>query len=192
MSKPIDPAGQPPETRLRAAALSGRKPTRLRFAPDAAARSEMAQALGLLSLPFLTLTGEIRPVGKGDFRLTARLTARAVQACAITLAPVPAQVDEDIERLYRAEFVYPQAEEAELPPDDEGEPLPEVIDLTDLACEALALALPLYPRAPGATLGSQVFAPPGAAPLTDDVLRPFAGLAGLADRLKKPGGKAEE
>ena len=55
----------------------------------------------------------------------------------------------------------------------------------DLSCEALSLALPLYPRAPGAELGAQVFAPPGAEPLTDDVIKPFAGLAGLARSMKK-------
>jgi uncharacterized metal-binding protein YceD (DUF177 family) len=61
-----------------------------------------------------------------------------------------------------------------------------VIDVAALGIEALALALPLYPRAPGAAFGEAVFAAPGVAPLTSESLRPFAGLASLAEKLKKP------
>lgn len=172
-------------TTLRMGALSGRKPTRFRFAPEPEARAALARSLGLLGLSGLTLTGEIRPVGKGDFRLEARLTARAVQACSVTLAPVPAVVDEDISRVYLADYAAPEGDEIEILGEDDSEPLPEVIDLSDLAGEALMLALPLYPRAPGAALGAKVFAPPGQEPLTDEALKPFAGLAGLAGALKK-------
>lgn len=170
---------------LRVAGLSGRKPTRFRFAPEATMRAKIAQDLDLLDLPALMMSGEITPEGRGDFRLEARLTARAVQACAITLAPVPARVNEPLVRRYLAAFEYPIADEAEIPQDDTTEPLPEVIDLAMVATEALALALPLYPRAEGAALGAQVFAPPGVEPLADDVLKPFAGLAGLAKTLNK-------
>jgi hypothetical protein len=49
-----------------------------------------------------------------------------------------------------------------------------------VATEALALALPAYPRRDGATLGAHAAsAPPGAAPLTDAEVRPFAALAAL-------------
>ena len=73
-------------------------------------------------------------------------------------------------------------------PADDFEALPEVIDLGTVATEALALALPLYPRAEGAALEQAVFAEAGVEPLTDEALRPFAGLAGLAARLKGDGG----
>ena len=74
-----------------------------------------------------------------------------------------------------------------MPEDDTAEPLPEVIDLTEVTREALALALPLYPRAPGAELGEAVFAAPGTAPIRDEDLKPFAGLAALKAKLE-PGG----
>ncbi len=170
---------------LRVAGLSGRKPTRFRFVPGQPERREIAAALDLLDLTSLSFVGEIRPVGRGDFQLEARLTAQAVQACSVTLAPVPARVDEDVLRVYLAAFKYPDADEIETPEDDTTEPLPEAIDLNLLASEALSLALPLYPRAAGAILGAQVFSPPGAEPLTDEVLKPFAGLAGLAQAMKK-------
>ena len=171
---------------FRVSGLSGRKATRFRFAPDAAQRAEIAGTLDLIELAALDMTGEIRPEGRGNFRLEARLTAQAVQPCSVTLAPVPARITDDVLRLFLADFKYPTEDEAEVPEDDTTEPMPETIDLALIATEALALALPLYPRAPGASLGSQVFAPPGATPLTDEVLKPFAGLAGLAQAMKKP------
>ena len=70
-----------------------------------------------------------------------------------------------------------------MPEDDTRDPLPEVIDVATVALEALALALPLYPRAPGAELGEAVYTAPGATPLRDEDLRPFAGLAALKSRL---------
>jgi uncharacterized metal-binding protein YceD (DUF177 family) len=51
--------------------------------------------------------------------------------------------------------------------------------------EALALALPLYPRADGAEDGSLAVTEPGKAAMTDDEARPFANLAELMRR--KPG-----
>jgi len=53
--------------------------------------------------------------------------------------------------------------------------------------EALALALPDYPRAEGAALDKSTFAAPGTAPLQDADLKPFAGLAALKSKLEKDG-----
>ena len=64
--------------------------------------------------------------------------------------------------------------------------MPESIDVAAIGIEALALALPLYPRARGAEFAEAVFAAPGVAPLKSEDLKPFAGLAALADKLKKP------
>ena len=71
-----------------------------------------------------------------------------------------------------------------MPDDDTIEPLPDVIDLGAVLAEALALNLPLYPRADGAHLDQAVFTEPGKLPMTDEDARPFAGLAGLRDQLK--------
>lgn len=176
------PEGFPTQA-LRSQALSARKPTRFTFRPDAAARSAIARALDLIDLPFLSFVGEIRPAGRHDFLLEAQLQAKAVQPCSITLAPVPCTLDEAVRRRYDAEFKLPEAEEAEMI-DDEVEALPEILDIAAIAVEALALALPLYPRAEGAELTEAVFAAPGVAPILDADLKPFAGLAGLAAKLK--------
>jgi uncharacterized metal-binding protein YceD (DUF177 family) len=170
--------------RFRTGGLSPRKPTRFDFAPDAELRAALAGDLGLLGLKALRLSGEITPVGRDELVLTARLTARADQACVVSLAPVPAEIAEDIRRRYVAGLTDPDGDEVEMPEDDTVEPMPEIIDLAEIAAEALALALPLYPRAPGAELGEVVHSAEGIAPLTDVDLKPFAGLAALATRAK--------
>ena len=82
-------------------------------------------------------------------------------------------------RRYLQDFADPEGDEAEMDGDDSAEALPEEIDAASIAIEALTLALPLYPRAKGASLGEAVFSPPGTEPLRDADLRPFSGLAAL-------------
>jgi uncharacterized metal-binding protein YceD (DUF177 family) len=166
--------------RLRTGGLSPRKPTRFDHEAGAEERKALASDLGLLALRKLRLTGEITPAGRDAMELTARLQAEADQACVVTLTPVRAVIDETVRRRFVADLSQPEGDEVEMPEDDSTEPMPEVIDLAEVAAEALALALPLYPRAPGAELGTVVLAPEGVAPLTDADLKPFAGLAALA------------
>lgn len=181
-----DPVTSRP-SRFRTGGLSPRKPTRFSYRPDAAERARLAADLDLLALHALDLSGEIRPVGRDELLLEATLTARADQPCGITLVPVPAAVSEPVRRRYVAGMADPEGEEIEMPEDDSTEPMPEVIDLAEIAAEALALALPLYPRAPGAELGQAVHAADGVAPLADADVKPFAGLKGLAAQLAAKG-----
>lgn len=168
---------------LRSAALSSRKPTRFALEPDGLTRARVAESLGLVSLRRLTLKGEVRPIGARDFLLEARLEATVVQSCGVTLAPVETKITEDVTRRYVSEWSEPTGEEAQMPDDDTSEAMPEVIDAAAVAVEALSLALPLYPRAPGAAWAPVSAAPEGVAPLQDGDLKPFAGLAALKDRM---------
>lgn len=177
-------------TQFRTGAISPRKPTRFSYSPSAAERADLAADLGLLALYALDMMGEIRPAGRDELVLEAQLVARADQPCSITLAPVPASLNEPVRRRYVAGLTLPDGEEVEMPEDDTVEPMPEVIDVAEIAAEALALALPLYPRAPGAELGQALYAGDGVTPLSDADLKPFAGLQGLAAKLAakdKPG-----
>jgi uncharacterized metal-binding protein YceD (DUF177 family) len=186
MTSPADP----PSTRLRTGSLSPRKPTRFSYRPDVAARRALADDLGLLALNALEMTGEITPSGRDELVLKARLIARVDQACVVSLVPVPAEISETLQRHYLSGLALPEADEVEMPEDDSVEPMPEVIDLAELAAEALALALPLYPRAPGAAFAPVLHAPAGVTPLADADLKPFAGLQDLARQLSdkaKPG-----
>ncbi|MBK1635947.1 hypothetical protein CKO19_09390 [Rhodovulum adriaticum] len=164
--------------------LGGRLPVDILLRPDAEARAAMADRLGLIGLRKLRFEGRLVPEDRRDWRLEARLGATVVQPCVVTLAPVTTRIDTDVIRHYRAEMPpLPESEEIEMPEDDTQEPLPETLNLTRVLEEALALALPLYPRAEGAELGETVVAPPGAAPLTEEATRPFAGLAALKKKL---------
>ncbi|MFN4191358.1 MAG: YceD family protein [Tabrizicola sp.] len=174
--------------RFRTGGLSPRKPNRFRYLPDPAARAALAEDLDLLALHALELAGEIRPVGRDELLLEARLVARADQACGVTLVPVPAVIDEPVSRRYVAGLSTPEGDEVEMPEDDTTEPMPEVIDLAGIAAEALALALPLYPRAPGAEFGQALHAEDGVKPLSDADMKPFAGLQDLAAKLAARGG----
>lgn len=172
-----------PSQTYAAAAVAGRKPLHFTFAPDAAARATIAAHLGLISLEHLVLKGVFTPEGRGDVVLRADLSAQITQACTITLAPVPAEIHSHIARDYLRDYTETTALETELGPEDQ-EPLPESFDVAAIAIEELTLSLPLYPRAKGASLGPILAAPAGAAPMTDEALRPFAGLATLAEAMK--------
>lgn len=180
---PMPDAAAPLSHPLRVATLPNRKPTRFDLRPDAATRAAMAVALDITALPAFRFKGELRAAGKRDFVLEAQMEATVEQPCSISLAPVVTVLGDSVTRRYDADFAFPDAEEAEMPEDDTTEPLPEVIDVGAVAIEALALALPLYPRAPNVALGEAVFTAPGAEPLRDGDLKPFAGLAALKDRL---------
>lgn len=176
---------QPFSHPFRVADLAARKPTRFALEPDAAARGRIAADLGLLDLPQLALRGELRPQGRHDWLLSAELTATVVQPCVVTLAPVSTAIREEVVRRYLADLPEPEGEETEMPEDDTAEPLPAVIDAGAVLTEALALALPLYPRATEAEEVAVQVTEVGKTPMTDDDARPFANLADLL-RARKP------
>jgi uncharacterized metal-binding protein YceD (DUF177 family) len=178
-----DPAAPAPKraAKLRLSALSPKTPTAFDIVPDAEALADLRDRLDLSALRKVRLAGEIAPEGRHDWRLAAHLGATVVQPCAVTLEPVTTRIEEEVARRYLAEWHEAQEAEAEMPEDDTAEPLPEVVDLMAVLEEALSLALPAFPRAPGAELEQTRAAPPGAAPLDDAQERenPFAALAAL-------------
>ncbi len=178
---------------FRVGALPSRKPQRFDMQPDKAALALLAALLDITAVRRLRFTGEIRASGRTDFVLEGDLSAQIEQPCGITLVPVQTDIREHVTRRYLADMALPDAEDVEIPEDDSSEPLPDVIDAGAVLAEALALALPLYPRAPGAELGGEaVFGPPGVKALRADDLRPFSGLASLAESLTKPGADGSE
>ena len=172
--------GGPFAQRLRVAHLRAKGDTVVEVAPDADARARIATALGLLDLPECRLDGSIAPHGADAWRLDGRLTARVVQPCVVTLDPVETALSEEIRRIWSPHATAPTEEEAEMP-DDEVEPLGAFVDVGAVMVEALSLALPTHPRAPGAELTPM---PRGAEEAAEDdsQRRPFAGLADLLKR----------
>lgn len=168
---------------LKMAALSRHQPFTFLIEPDAEARAALAGELGITQVRKLRFAGALTPEGRADWLLQADLGATVVQPCVVTLAPVTTRIDQTVTRRYLVRWQDPEAgSETEMPEDDTAEPLPEVLDLAEVMAEALALALPDYPRADGADLGEAVFTEPGAEPLTEERVHPFAALAKLKDK----------
>ncbi len=185
--------GSAPARRLRVSALSAEQPTPFRLEPPAGERHEIAAALGLTALRRLAFTGTIAPEGDADWRLDATLGATVVQPSVVSLAPVTTRIDETVTRRFLAEM--PASAPAgdtpeggvEIPGDDSIEPLGREIDLWEVMLESLALALPVWPRAAGETLGTRSFAPPGETATETKEERPehpFAALSALRDKLE--------
>jgi uncharacterized metal-binding protein YceD (DUF177 family) len=160
------------------------------LAPEAEARAALAERLGASSLKKLRFSGVMIPEGARDWRLEARLGATAVQPCVVTLAPVTTRIDEAVARRYAAEQPsFEEGSEVEMPQDESVDPLPAMLDLGAVMAEALALALPDWPRAAGVEAGDALAAPEGAEPLTDEAAKPLAGLKRL---LQERGGGSDD
>ena len=175
------PVSQPLQPHL----LSRKKPKRFDLHPDAAEQAAVADFLGILSVEHLRFKGALIPIGQDDWRAEARLTATVQQSCVVTLAPVTQHVDEQIARIFVPMESVEDAAELDLDADDSEDPdgYEDRIDLGHLAVECLALALEPYPRADDAELAQSLFAPPGADPLDDQSIKPFAKLAELRQKL---------
>lgn len=168
---------------LRVDDLPGDAPVRFRVAPPRERLEAIRAELGLLGLRKLRFEGDLRAAGDGDWRLAAKLGATVTQACVVTLAPVTTRIDETVaRRLLRgwSPAADPDAQD-ETALDDTTDPLGEQIDLEEMAREALALALPDYPRAEGAALDAGLAS--GDEDGDGERPRPFAALAGLKARL---------
>ncbi|MCX7566095.1 DUF177 domain-containing protein [Sulfitobacter sp. F26169L] len=175
---------QPPSTtglRVSSLSQSGKTPFSLR--PDAATLAELAQSLELSGLRKLSFEGHIEPFADTDWRVVARLGATVVQPCVVTLEPVTTRIDIDVIRKFVRDYTEADAPEIEMPEDDTVEPLGTWIDPAQIMEEALALAVPEYPRKEDATTGTIRVTEPGKKPMTDEDARPFAGLAALKNQL---------
>lgn len=173
-------------TVLRLADLPTRKATKVLYAPDAIQMGALAAELELTALRKLRLEGMLTPMGKTDWQLDARLGATVVQPCVVTLEPVTTRIDEDVRRRYIADWQPPTEAEAEMLEDETIEALPAALDLAQVAAEALTLAVPDFPRVEGAALDRVNYAEDGVIPLSDEDVKPFAGLAALKAKLEGP------
>ena len=172
---------------IEVAGLARKKKTTFELTPSAADLEQIRDTLALTALRKMVFKGRLEAVGRRDWRMQAHLGATIVQPCVTSLAPVTTRIEEDIIRIWRAEIpeITESGSEDEMPDDISVEPLGALLDLGQVLVEALALALPLYPRAKDASLGDAVFSAPGVAPMRDEDVRPFAGLAELRAKLAK-------
>lgn len=117
---------------------------------------------------------------KGGVRVAGRVHGTVVQPCAVTGDPVTQFIDEPVDRVFlpgrdrnadarAGSETWVNLEDDAFPDYFEG----NVIDLSDMLMEVFAMAIDLYPRAPGAELD--------AAAKGDDPanISPFSVLKGL-------------
>jgi uncharacterized metal-binding protein YceD (DUF177 family) len=176
---------------LHLARLNRASDTDFLLEPDAAERAEIAAAVGATTVRKLRLAGTLEAQGKYDWHLRAKLGVTVIQPCVVTLEPVTTRIDVDVVRSYLDNMPEPEGDDFEMPEDDTVEPLPHQLDLATLMVEALALAIPDYPRAEGVALGKAIYTAPGVAPMTDEDTKPLAGLAALRDKLQEGGNDTE-
>jgi uncharacterized metal-binding protein YceD (DUF177 family) len=158
----------------------------LSLSPDAAERARIAAWLGALEVPRLDTTIRLSREDDDVYRYDADFTAEVVQACVVTLEPVPSLYTGRAERRYRvvARAQRRPSRSTDIPEIDPGDDdAPEVIlsSLLDIAApilEEISLLLDPYPRAPGVT-----FDPPKDAEGDSD--NPFAVLAKLKSNPSK-------
>ena len=145
----------------------------------------LASFLEIIAVSKLRFDATLRMQRDGSVALSGHLGASVTQPCVVSLVPVKSRIEEPVERLYMPRL--PDVDEDHQMGDDEDivELLSDPIDLGAVLVEHLALALPSFPRAENATLAARQFTEPGQKPMSDDDVKPFAGLAELRDQLKK-------
>lgn len=171
------------KTLFRVADLSQNQATKFQIEPDSETLTRIADDLNLLGLKKLRFSGQIKASGKRDWKVTGQLGATVVQPCVVTLEPVTSRVESQVSLLFKHDYEEPNDEEFELTDEENTEALGEEINVEDVMQEALALALPLYPRSEDANLENSAYTEPGKKAMTDEDARPFAGLASLRDKL---------
>lgn len=170
---------------LKSAAIT--RPKEFALTPGTEEREALADALGIRGIRKLDFRGRVAPEGSADLGLHAALGATVVQDCVVTGEPVVTRIEETVERRYLADWDAPEGDEVEMPEDDSAEPMPREIDLAAVMAEALALALPPWPRADGVDPVEISVSEPGVTPMTDEDARPFAALKSLRDGMKDEG-----
>ena len=129
------------------------------FEATAAERAALAARFDLIELKSLKGTATAKHWRKLGVALEGRFEAEVVQACVVTLEPVPAKLSEKFRVHYLPAEMLEEAvggpgSEREIIIDTDSEEPPEPfeaghIDVGEMVAEQLALALDPYPRKPG-------------------------------------------
>ena len=152
--------------------------------------AELVKRLDVLKIKKLSFLGTLSALSLNEWKLKAELRATVKQRCVVSSEPVQTTINEKISRT----FSHLASQNTSEPDDDGTSPvifddtlyeLNDEIDLAEIIFEELTLTLPLYPKLEGAELGSYSVTAPGAQPLNEENLKPFAQLLELKDTLLK-------
>jgi len=147
------------------------------FSASAEERAALARLAEVLEVPSFAARIGLKKLSPNRFLVSCALTADVVQACVVSLEPVPAHIEKQFRRElhYTPNLRRPVEGEVTLSPEEEEGP--EEIgslhyDLAGPLVEEFLLALDPYPRAPGVA-----FTPPEDADAKPE--SPFAVLKSL-------------
>lgn len=142
-------------------------------------RAALAKRFELIGIDRLEAVFTLKRAGGGVIHVQGEIQAEVIQACVVTLAPVPARIAET----FSADFAdaddrrRPAETDLDFEADDPPEPIRNGhIDLGELAAEHLSLALNPYPRAPGAAIPAEFSPDPDAEEGAGRPVNPFSIL----------------
>ena len=136
----------------------------LRLQPNETERAAIAEWLGISKLESFSAAVRLSRAGEDRYRYEARFTAAVVQACVVTLEPVPAKLEGEFTREL---LVVDKTSKRRVPAsrlltpanmDDEEADVLEtpILDVAAPVLEELSLSLDPYPRAAGASFAEPV------------------------------------
>lgn len=162
---------RPEFSRIVSLAQIGAEPFRQEISSTEPEREALARRFDLLALDRLAAEVELTRQTGDIILLRASFEAAFVQGCAVTLDPVEGAMAAN----FALRYGPPEMESEEAADEDVAfEPLTgDVIDIGEAVAQEFSLALPSFPRSPGAVLEAQEM-PPEAGP--------FAALSRLTDR----------
>ncbi|WP_181409921.1 YceD family protein [Martelella alba] len=141
-----------------AAARASGKVKNVHIEADKDGRAALADIFGVVSVESAVADLEVTLWRKEGLRVRGRVSARLTQACIVTLEPMSASVDEEVDMTFLPEgsrqIKRDFSEDGALLVDPDGPDAPEVftggeIDLATIAIEAIALGIDPYPRKEG-------------------------------------------
>lgn len=147
---------------------------------DEAACRRLAERFEILSLSGFEATLRLRTIRAGSYvEVSGDISARAEQACVVTLEPVPEEVSDHFRVILGPVGEARRLAEVDVSfGEDDPEPLDgNEIDLGEIAAQHLSLALEPYPRSPNAPMLDD----PGELP--DE--RPEGKLSALGDLISR-------
>jgi hypothetical protein len=147
----------------------GQQSKTIRFEAGPEARAALAARFGLIELTAFSADATLRRRrDTGWIELKGSLSARVVQECVVTLEPIAAAIEAEIDELF-----------------EEPEPLEdELLDVGEVIAQVLSLSLDPFPRAPGVppVVVAAAEQPEEADDPQEGGASPFAALAMLKDR----------
>ena len=170
-----------------------RDPLTFSFVANEKERANLASRLDILALDSLEVSGEVARKSESSLlELSGTVKAEAVQACVISLKPVPQKIDVAFSVCYTFSKEDSVLDDTDYVVGKDEDDLPEYveegkIDAVLAVLEQIALALDPYPRAEGAEIsdGAKEFLQQSeekAEGETEEVYKPFANLKDMLNK----------